>query len=231
MYGTAVFLAGTGTWFFAFWYAVAALLIGAGWMARTGIIGAWPASLKGACIAVLAVLAVCLCVTLALQAREFDDEGQPDLDYIVVLGALVRDDGPSVVLRYRLDTAYDYLVENERTLCVVSGGRGANEPAPEAEVMAAYLVDRGIDPKRIVLEGESENTVENLKNSMSLMEGAGSFGIVTNDFHVYRSVAIARKLGAQGACGISAPSNPFFLPNNMMRESLGIAKDFAFGNI
>ena len=42
-----------------------------------------------------------------------DENANPNLDYVVVLGTQVRKSGPSKVLRYRLDTAIDYL--NEKT--------------------------------------------------------------------------------------------------------------------
>lgn len=105
--------------------------------------------------------------------------------------------------------------------------------------MADYLVARGIDPDRIVKEDASASTVENISNSMRLMEqsraGNGSttpsVGIVTNNFHVYRSVLIARHLGLEDACGIAAPSDPWYLPNNMLREFFGVVKDFVAGNL
>ena len=43
-------------------------------------------------------------------------KGSQDLDYIIVLGAQVREDGPSVVLKYRLDAAVDYLNGNPEHL-------------------------------------------------------------------------------------------------------------------
>ena len=97
--------------------------------------------------------------------------------------------------------------------------------------MAEYLVERGIDPERIVLEDRSTNTVENIANSMALMEPGSSVGVVTNNFHVFRSVRVAQELGLSDVCGIAAPSNPWYLPNNLLREFLGVCKDFAAGNI
>ena len=47
-----------------------------------------------------------------------------NLDYIIVLGAQVRADGPSKVLKHRLNTAIDYLEKNPETICIVSGGQG-----------------------------------------------------------------------------------------------------------
>ena len=64
------------------------------------------------------------------------------------------------------------------------------------------------------------------------MDGAAPrVGIVTNDFHVYRALCVARKAGLANCCGIAAYSTPSFLPNNLLRESLGIVKDFVAGNI
>ena len=56
-------------------------------------------------------------------------------------------------------------------------------------------------------------------------------GIVTNKFHMFRGVRIACKAGIVNVCGIAAESNPLYLPNNMVRESLGVAKDFLAGNL
>ena len=66
---------------------------------------------------------------------------------------------------------------------------------------------------------------------MALMEPGSSVGVVTNNFHVFRSVRIAQELGISDVCGIAAPSNPWYLPNNLLREFLGVCKDFAAGNI
>ena len=67
-----------------------------------------------------------------------------NLDYIIVLGAQVKESGPSVILRYRLDRTVSYLKENDNTLVIVSGGQGANEKATEASVMKEYLVNNAM---------------------------------------------------------------------------------------
>lgn len=87
------------------------------------------------------------------------------MDYIIVLGAQVKESGPSVVLRYRLDRAVSYLKENDNTLVIVSGGKGINEPATEASVMKEYLINEGINEERIIIEDKSNTTKENLINS------------------------------------------------------------------
>ena len=58
-----------------------------------------------------------------------------------------------------------------------------------------------------------------------------SVGIVTNNFHVFRGVHLARHMGIKDVCGISAPSNIYFQLNNMVREFFGIMKDLVCGNL
>ena len=96
-------------------------------------------------------------VLCGMITGEFKSKGQQNLDYIIVLGAQVRESGPSVVLQYRLDAAIDYLNKNPDTICIVSGGQGVNEPFSEAEGMAKYLLENGIEMDRILLEEMSKN--------------------------------------------------------------------------
>ena len=69
--------------------------------------------------------------------------------YVVVLGAKVRPDGPSVSLMDRIKAARDYLNAHPDVIAIVSGGQGPDEPMTEAECMYRYLVNKGIDEKRI----------------------------------------------------------------------------------
>lgn len=157
--------------------------------------------------------------------------GEP-LDYLIVLGAQVRENGPSPVLGMRLDTAFEYLTEHQDTAVIVSGGQGTGEPFPEARGMYEYLVRKGISPERIIQEDTSRNTDENIRNSSAFFnKKQDRIGIVTNNFHVFRALKLAEKEGIEKVYGIAAPSYPGQLPNNMLREFFGVMKDFLFGNI
>ena len=163
------------------------------------------------------------------------DKGKSNLDYIVVLGAQMRGNNPSIVYRYRLDKAYDYLMENENTTCILTGGKGANETISEGEGGRDYLLSRGITADRLIVEKESRDTVENIRNAYSLIENADvdyhKIGIVTNSFHVFRGVRIAKKYTSDEVCGIAAYMQPLYMPNNMVRETFGIIRDFVNGNM
>lgn len=237
-YARAVYNTHTGTSFWLFWVAFALAL------------GVWAAAIwfhwwrvlpNAARIPIGIVLCVALCgfgVSQAAIASHMRDEGDRNLDYIIVLGAQVHRGSPSLVLRYRLDKAAEYLRANTNTMCIVSGGQGPNEPYAEARGMADYLEhDAGIDASRIIEEPDSTTTVENLRNSRAIIDNAGrsgndsggdaseqSIGIVTNDFHVFRSLHIAHDQGYTDVHGIAAGSPRDMLLNNMVRESFAEAK-------
>lgn len=176
-------------------------------------------------VKIFAGMIVCIgllvfCIVEGCVISQMHADGRGGLDYIIVLGAQVRKDGPSPVLKYRLDKAVEYLNENPDTVCIVSGGQGSNEPWSEAEGMARYLQEKGIDTARILPEDKSQTTGQNITNSKKLMKEGASVGIVTNNFHVFRALQIAKKYGLSDVCGIAADSTPKYLPNNMLREFL-----------
>ena len=231
LYGIAILSIASGTRFFMVWFLLAAFFGCLFLASRAQLWSRLPVRVKAVILIILIVCAVLFAVIEGIIAKGFAEKGEKGLDYLIVLGAQVRENGPSQVLRYRLDTAYDYLVENEKTLCIVSGGQGPNEPCTEAEGMKTYLIERGIGEDRIIMEPDSLTTGQNIENSKMLLDPPdASVGIVTNDFHVFRGSAIAKKAGLQ-AVGIAAPSSPPYLPNNMLREFFGVVKDFLQGNL
>ena len=154
------------------------------------------------------------------------------VDYLVVLGAQVRGDRITKSLRYRLDAAYDYLEENPDTKVIVTGGQGPGENISEAAAMRGYLLDKGIERDRIIMERNATSTEENLTFSRALIaDEEATVGIVTNGFHVFRSVKIAEKQGMRNVTGIAAKSDPILLPNYMVREFFAVLKDKFVGNI
>ena len=128
--------------------------------------------------------------------------------------------------------AADYLRENSSTVCIVTGGKGPSEPFSEGQGMKDYLVRAGIPAERIIVEDRALNTVQNIQYSKALMPSPdASVAIVTNNFHVTRGLALARRQGLTNAYAIAAPSTVVYLPNNMLREFFGLSKDFLLGNL
>ena len=159
-----------------------------------------------------------LCAMLAIPKKK--------LKYIVILGAQIRGKRITNALERRLKKGLEYLQENPETLCIVSGGKGKGEDVPEAEVMAEYLKANGIDEKRIYVEDKSETTWENLEFSQRFIDDVEQdmVGIVTNNFHIYRSMKIAEMLGYKRIFAIPASVNMIVFPNYMTREFLALGR-------
>ena len=62
---------------------------------------------------------------------------------VIVLGAGLRKDRPSLLLRYRLDKAYEYAVAHPDALVITTGGQGRDEWVPEGQAMRNYLIEKG----------------------------------------------------------------------------------------
>lgn len=92
------------------------------------------------------------------------------LDYLIILGARVREDDISASLKHRLDKAIRFAQEHPETKLVLSGGQGEGEPTTEAQAMAEYLYYNGIAPEQMLLEMYSTNTTENMICSKTVIE-------------------------------------------------------------
>ena len=164
-----------------------------------------------------------------LILSRFNTRPHKNLDYLIVLGAQVGANGPEISYKYRLDAAYDYLIENENTKCILTGNRGSNEPISEGEGGYNYLIERGIDKNRLMYEEESNDTYGNIKNAVDLINEKNTndydIAIVTNKYHLFRGMEIARKFLNKEVDGLPAKINKFYLLNSMVREFFGVVKD------
>lgn len=233
-YGVITVYAGIGTAFAWFWLlaGVCLLILGLIIKYRMNHELRLPDFLR---YAIITLIAAGLCVFLILEGTIIcysSRKADAGVDYLIVLGAQVRGTTVSKSLKKRLDTAADYLAENPDTSVIVSGGQGTGEDISEAEAMFRYLVAKGIREDRIIREDQSTNTDENIRYSRKLMEsGDSKVAIVTNGFHVFRSVSIAKKQGLTQVQGLAAPSDYILTVNYYVREAVGVLKDLIFGNM
>ena len=233
LYGITVMLANSGSKFFLCWIAGGLFLIMVSFLYYKGLLQQMPKAAKIIFSVIIALGILYVVITQCMVFSGFKKTTAKNLDYIIVLGSQVKPSGPALVTRYRLDEAYRYAAENPETIIIVSGGQGSNEPASEASVMRDYLIAKGIDESRILMEDKSTNTSENLQFCSTLYPELtdSSVGIVSSNFHIFRALAIARKSGYSDIYGIPAHSVILYLPNNCIRESVGILKDFLMGNL
>ncbi len=228
VYSVSIYMIGSGTFSFLIWICVAVFFGAAFFLSGNGRWYRIPFMIRGLCCGVISLLLIIASVCLTLMLCRFNDKGVKDLDYIIVLGAQMRNDGPSTIFRYRLDAAYDYLKENPETICIVSGGQGANEPVCEGDGGREYLISKGVEASRVIAENKAMDTSENIVYSLEVIDrGSGKLkiGIVTNNFHLFRGLYLAKNLTDNNIYGIAAYTLPWYLPNNMARECFGIVRD------
>jgi len=175
------------------------------------------------CISIFLIPVSRICVNL--QGNE-----KKDLDYIIVLGAKLSNNGISGQLKERCDKAAEYLEENPNTKCIVSGGKGKDEYISEALGMYEYLVGEWhIDKNRIIMENESTNTQENILFSLNLVKldkENAKVGIVSNDYHLKRARYILSQNGVENINCIPAETYLFYLPHYVLRESFALLKEY-----
>lgn len=146
-------------------------------------------------------------------------------DYVIILGAKVNNTTPSVSLKYRIEEGVEYLLANKNTKVIVSGGKGSDEGISEAQCMKDELVKAGIDEDRIIMEDNSFSTKENLTNSKAFIEEKDAVVIISNGFHIYRALHLAKELGYTHVYGDGASSTTWLIPANYVREFVAVIKD------
>lgn len=176
-------------------------------------------------VSVLSIICVLAALIISIfMVRAMNDRPKNDRTTLVVLGCQVKNGKPSRMLKSRLDAAYEYLSEHDAVNVVVSGGKGDDELISEAQCMKEYLMEKGIAAERIFMEDKSENTEENLRFSLEIIENNGlceDITIVTDGFHQLRAELIAKKLGAEPD-NIPASTRWYLLPTYWVREWFGI---------
>ena len=166
-------------------------------------------------------------ITEAVIIKASFGDPQEQVEYMVVLGAKVNADGPSVSLWDRICAAYTYMEAHPDVIAVVSGGQGTDEPITEAECMYRELVELGIDPKRIWIEDEAASTWENLNFTLDLIEEETGerptkLGVLSSEYHLFRASLFADACGVDFV-GIPARTSRLSqMINHFMREVAGV---------
>ena len=184
------------------------------------------------CILILGLLVVGTTEAIIIH-RSFGDI-EKHVSYMVVLGAKVNKDGPSVSLWDRICGAYEYLDLHPQTIAILSGGQGTDEPITEAECMYRELVSLGIEPQRLWLEEEATSTWENLKFSLDLIEEKTGtrptkIGVLSSEYHLFRASLFAKACDVE-FIGIPAKTSRWGQRiNHFMREVAGVWHYFILG--
>lgn len=201
--------AGFRSTFARFWLAAGGVCIG-----LSVLPGKWLSVLKYP----LGIGMACFCWTEGKIIGSAFVKPMPAADYMIILGARVKGRRPTRSLMRRIREGEKYLRENPGTILIASGGQGPGEEISEAESICDTLASMGISRERMLMETESTNTWENLCFSMKLGTPDSSYVVVTNGFHMYRTLKTAASLQMTRVSGLAASSEPVLLPNYYVRE-------------
>lgn len=143
--------------------------------------------------------------------------------YIIVLGCGLRN-GTEVtpLLGGRIQKGIEAYQQNPGSKIVFSGGQGSDEAIAEGEAMKQYALQNGVPEEAILVENRSVNTKENLLFSYECMvqDAQGDVGnllLVTNRYHVFRALLLAKHLGI--SCdGRGSRTKLYFALNAFIRE-------------
>lgn len=184
--------------------------------------------------AVLLVGSIAAAVTAGFILRAAHPGDLPACRYVIVLGAGVNGTEPSLTLRERINSAYDYLSKNPEAVAILSGGQGEHEDITEAACMYQELTELGIRPDQLIVEDQSTSTIENLQFSLDAVESENGFrpnriGIISSEYHLFRATQFAKDLGLDP---IGIPAKTTWIPlriNYYLREIVAVWKYLVLG--
>ena len=149
------------------------------------------------------------------------------VDCIIVLGARVYEDGTlCTILKDRMDTAIDRYRAGVSDRLLLSGDHGTVS-YDEVTAMKAYAMEEGVEEKDIFLDHAGFSTYETMYRA-STIYGAKSCVVVTQRFHLYRSVYLAERMDMD-TYGVEADRRAYDrMAYNQTREALARVKDVLF---
>ncbi len=157
---------------------------------------------------VLLAFSWALYVALRVEAASGRDDARL-ADAIVVLGADQDRGWPSAVFRERLDHALGLYEEGVAPLVVVVGGSPDEDYYTEADAGVRYLQDRGVSPEALLGVGRGDSTYASLRElkAVAEQEELGPMVLVSDRFHMFRSLVMAEDLGLE-AYGSPTTTSP-----------------------
>lgn len=183
------------------------------------------------CILVFVVISLINLIVIGKSAKYINPNiNYMDYDYVIVLGARVNGNSPSLMLKDRLDKALEIYNQNKNIKVIVSGDSQNSSVYDEISVMSNYLINNGISKNDIIEDKYGISTYDSIYRIKDKVIDKKVI-IVTQKYHLYRSVYIAKGLGIDSV-GISAKEYNYPMQiYRDIREILARLKDFILVNL
>ena len=150
-----------------------------------------------------------------------------EVDCILVLGCLVKADGtPSDMLEDRLFQGIALYQNGTSPKLLMSGDHGQIE-YDEVNTMKAFAIQAGVPSEDVFMDHAGFSTYESIYRAKEIF-GADKIVIVTQEYHLYRALYVAKSLGIE-AYGVSADLRTYAGQTKRdVREILARIKDLAY---
>lgn len=147
-----------------------------------------------------------------------------NIECIVVLGAGIRNGGPSPMLEDRLLTAIELYNSGVTNKILVTGDHEYADH-DEVNVMKNYLKEHGIPSENIFMDHAGLSTYDSIYRASKVFK-TNRFIIVTQKYHLYRALYISKALNIN-AYGVSATKREYVNQRKRdIREVAARVKDF-----
>ncbi|MDD4699506.1 MAG: ElyC/SanA/YdcF family protein, partial [Oscillospiraceae bacterium] len=148
-------------------------------------------------------------------------------DCILVLGARVYESGTlSPMLQDRLTQGIELYNGGASDRLLVSGDHGS-DGYDEVNAMKQFAIDAGIASENVFMDHAGFSTYESLYRARDIFE-VKKIIIVTQNYHLYRALYIAKKLGLDAYGVASDPQKYGGQTKREIREIVARVKDFFF---
>ena len=148
-----------------------------------------------------------------------------DVSCILVLGCRVRDDGmPGGMLEDRLEVGVRLYQDGVAPKLLMSGDHGG-ETYDEVNAMKQYALKCGVQSSDVFMDHAGFSTYDSLYRAKEIF-GVEKLVIVTQAYHLYRALYIARSLGIE-AYGVASDLHTYAGQGKRdIREFFARNKDF-----
>ena len=151
-------------------------------------------------------------------------KNQKNIDCIIVLGSGMIGEKPTPILEARLTKGIELYNQNITSKIIMSGDHG-KEYHDEVNLMKNYAIAKGVPSKNIFMDHAGFSTYESMYRAKEIFKVKKAV-IVTQKYHIYRSIYIANKLGINAYGVITDPKEYNNYNYRELREFIARNKDY-----
>ena len=174
---------------------------------------------------IVTLLSINIYVKLSTKKRIINDyTNLNNIDCILILGAGVKNNRPSLMLEDRLQKGLELYNNSVSNKIIVSGDHGRKD-YDEVNIMKEYLTQNNVFSSDIFMDHAGFSTYDSIYRAKEIFK-AKKIVIVSQEYHLYRALFIADKLGLE-AYGIKAqPKEYYGDAYREIREIIARIKDY-----